>query len=841
MSTLFSSNHSQSRVWLYIIMGIVLFALGVGGLIILEQARTTSENVEGLLWTGRLMIVLGLLGLVGFLVTGMVLGRKDSGLAQLVTMGSSLAEKDMPTMASALTALTQGDLTRRMAITAQPLDLDQYRLSLLPQALNAMLANLQECARSYNWITDEPCKRLFYVGTDSFQEGQMAGEVMGKITGGQGKAVVIGAFNQDNLILRKNGFQTALMEKFRGVKVGLMLDSSQDEADVRNEFKTCFEQHRDLSCCYATDIEALNLILDIFKKNGLEGKVKIVCHDMTNGLARQIQQGLLSATVSQTPFAQGYDSVIYLFNHLVDNWQPPAERMLIRPMMVSKDNLDQYWQIGRGAVQSKEIMDARPKPVDKKPSKPLKIAMVSLGFEFFDQVKEGTLAAAKVLQPYNVQVDWLVPEDAVKGSEVAVTADIYGPFLESLVGRGYNAIGVCVVDSALTPYINRLVGQGIPVATFNAEPGSLRGLMMLMVDRARQLLTASEELAQASLGSKENINQTANTIQQITRAVNDEAGMMSKASQSVEDIATSIQQITRGANEQAQAAENAVVASNHIAQATQSMSEAMQRVNESASKSVEIAREGTQAVRQTLNQMDSIQEAVENSAQSIQMMNTYSQQIGEIVGTIQDIADQTNMLALNAAIEAARAGEEGRGFAVVAGEVRKLAEKSAAATQEIAVIVKNTQKNVGETVNSMQTATQRVHEGSGMAASSGQSLEKLLSSANEMNEQASSAKTVNNEMVEAVEALNSAIEQVSAVIEENFASSQDIDLHVRETLGIIESVAALSQENAASTQQISASTEEVSAQANEMNRSAEMLKVIANELKASTARFKLTE
>ena len=424
MSTLFSSDHSHSRVWLYIVMGIVLFALGVGGLIILEQARTTSENVEGLLWTGRLMIVLGLLGLVGFFVTATILRGKDSGLGQLVTMGSSLAEKDMPAMASALTALTQGDLTRRMAITAKPLDLEAYRLPLLPQALNSMLVNLQECARSYNWITDEPCKRLLYVGTDSFQEGQMAGEVMGKMTGGRGKAVVIGAFNQDNLVLRKNGFQTALMEKFPGVKVGLVLDSSLDEADVRNEFKTCYEQHRDLSCCYTTDIEALNLILDIFKKNGLDGKVKIVCHDMTHDLARQIQQGLLSATVSQTPFAQGYDPVIYLFNHLVDNWQPPAERMLIQPMMVSKDNLDQYWQIGRGAVQSKEIMDARPKQVDKKSSKPLKIAMVSLGFEFFNQVKEGALAAAKVLQPYNVQVDWLVPEGAVKGAEIFVTAEI---------------------------------------------------------------------------------------------------------------------------------------------------------------------------------------------------------------------------------------------------------------------------------------------------------------------------------------------------------------------------------------------------------------------------------
>ena len=173
--------------------------------------------------------------------------------------------------------------------------------------------------------------------------------------------------------------------------------------------------------------------------------------------------------------------------------------------------------------------------------------------------------------------------------------------------------------------------------------------------------------------------------------------------------------------------------------------------------------------------------------------------------------------------------------------MRKLAEKSAAATKEIAGIVRNTQQNITQTVQAMQTATERVHQGSSQAASSGQALEQLLNSSMEMHNQAEQSQKVNDEMVQLMGTLNSAIERVSAVIEENYASSQDIDQHARETLEIIESVAALSEENAASTEEISASTEEVSAQVSEMRDSAARLAVIANEMQSATARFKLLD
>jgi methyl-accepting chemotaxis protein len=487
-------------------------------------------------------------------------------------------------------------------------------------------------------------------------------------------------------------------------------------------------------------------------------------------------------------------------------------------------------------------MAQRPQPMDIQPKKMLRIAMITpIDAVFFDQVKSGAMAAARELKSKNCHVDWLVAQDPSIEKGMLVPAAICGPYLEELVSKGYDAIGICIADSGMVPYINRLAARHIPVIAFNSESSSLRALMSMLIERAHQLMEASYELEESASGAKEGTSQVANTIQQITRGVSDEAEKMSKASLSVQNIVSTIQQISLGAQEQSSAAEKAVVASNRISKAVQSTTQAIDAVNETANQSVKTAQEGTQSVRQTLLQMDNIQEAVEKSASSIMVMHTYSQQIGEIVGTIQDIADQTNLLALNAAIEAARAGEEGRGFAVVAGEVRKLAEKSAAATKEIAGIVRNTQQNINETVQLMQTAMDRVRTGSSLASHSGQALEQLLTSATEMHSQAGGAQQANSGLVQVMDMLNTAIERVSAVIEENYASTQEISQHAHDTLEIIETVAALSEENAAATEEISAATEEVSAQVSEMSQSAAMLAVIANELQASTARFTLND
>ncbi|MHC1781467.1 MAG: methyl-accepting chemotaxis protein [Anaerolineaceae bacterium] len=825
-----------------ILVTALLLAAGAGGIFLLETAVKDAAANPASLWIGRVLITAALLGALFF--TRFIGQKKDSDShsGELLTLGETLAQKDAPTLAAALTALTQGDLTRRVQINARAVELHGQQNHLL-MTFNHILKSLEECARSYNWITDASCDRLFYVGTDSFQEGQLAGEAMGEATGGRGKIIITGPFIQDNLVLRKNGFLNTITEKYPGLEVLQVVDrGAMGEEEFNTELTNLIKSNNDLVGCYAAELESLMVLLEVLRKTGKLKTIKTISHDLTENIAAGINSAEITANITQEPFIQGYDTVIHLFNHLAAGWKPTTPRLLITPRIVSRDNLPDHWKMGKGAVQSQDMLDQRPKPVDVKLAKTLKIAMVTpIDVSFFDQVKSGVQTAARELQTLGAQVDWLIPQDPQTPKGQMVPAAFCAKFMEDLRAKGYDAVGYCMADAALIPIVNKLAADGFPVASFNSDPGSLRGLMTLMINRAEQLMAASRELDESSRTAKEATDQVTNMINQITTAATDEAGMMGKANNSVQNIARAIQQIVRGAEDQSQAAEKAVAASGRISSAVDSTTSAIQSVTVSAAESARIANSGAQAVRQTLTQMESIQEAVETSSGTINTMQKYSEEIGAIVGTIQDISEQTNLLALNAAIEAARAGEAGRGFAVVAQEVRKLAEMSSTATKEIGGIVRNTQQNIAETVHSMQVATERVQEGSNLAAVSGNALEQLQKSAGDMQSQAEGAQQANDEMVRTMGDLNAAIEQVSAVIEENYAVTRDISEHAKETIEIIEMVAAYSEQNSAATQEISTSTEEVSSRVAEMKDSAAMLAEISKELQVSMVRFKLTD
>lgn len=179
------------------------------------------------------------------------------------------------------------------------------------------------------------------------------------------------------------------------------------------------------------------------------------------------------------------------------------------------------------------------------------------------------------------------------------------------------------------------------------------------------------------------------------------------------------------------------------------------------------ATQGAAVVGQSIAVMTSIAERVQNAASTVDALGVRSEQIGAIIGTIEDIADQTNLLALNAAIEAARAGEQGRGFAVVADEVRALAERTTRATKEIGEMIKAIQKETKDAVTSMEQSVTQVEQGTSHASESGRSLQEILEIINDVTEQISQIATAAEEQTATTREISSNVMNLNDLAKQN--------------------------------------------------------------------------
>jgi methyl-accepting chemotaxis protein len=219
-----------------------------------------------------------------------------------------------------------------------------------------------------------------------------------------------------------------------------------------------------------------------------------------------------------------------------------------------------------------------------------------------------------------------------------------------------------------------------------------------------------------------------------------------------------------------------------IATTTQSvgqLSVSIDQVSTSAHQSTEVAiearrsaQEGLESVRATIGGMQRIRGQVQQTAKQIKRLGESSQEIGQIVELIEEMADQTNLLALNAAIQAAMAGEHGRGFAVVAEEVRRLAERAAAATKQINTLIKSIQTETTQAVIAMENSTQEVVEGSHLADAAGQSLESISSVVGRLAQLAESISQAADQQAEASRDIARAMADISVVTQTTSTGSQ---------------------------------------------------------------------
>jgi len=245
-------------------------------------------------------------------------------------------------------------------------------------------------------------------------------------------------------------------------------------------------------------------------------------------------------------------------------------------------------------------------------------------------------------------------------------------------------------------------------------------------------------------------------------------------SASSSDIVTVVDHLSSGTREMAEGSQLQSAQVEQIATANEELSAAASDIarnchlaEESARQANATAQEGSQVVESTISVMGAIADRVQSAARTVVTLGTRSDQIGEIIGTIEDIADQTNLLALNAAIEAARAGEQGRGFAVVADEVRALAERTTKATREISAMIGSIQTETRNAVDSMEEGVQEVERGTVEAAKSGKALGEILEVIGSVAMQINQIATAAEEQTATVQDINRNIQLVAEVTKGN--------------------------------------------------------------------------
>uniref|UniRef100_C6E8I9 Methyl-accepting chemotaxis sensory transducer n=1 Tax=Geobacter sp. (strain M21) TaxID=443144 RepID=C6E8I9_GEOSM len=322
--------------------------------------------------------------------------------------------------------------------------------------------------------------------------------------------------------------------------------------------------------------------------------------------------------------------------------------------------------------------------------------------------------------------------------------------------------------------------------------------IMRSIDAMRVVMTAVHEgdlTRRVEIDSKDELgimsrefNGIIGRLQEMINHISDTSNQVVAASA---QLSATAERIANGAEEVAAQSSTVATAGEEMSATSGDIALTCQKASDGAKLAAESAGGGASLVERTVSVMGEIAAKVQESARTVETLGERSDQIGAIIVTIEDIADQTNLLALNAAIEAARAGEQGRGFAVVADEVRALAERTTRATREIDEMIKAIQRETKGAVAAMEQGVGQVEAGTREAAKSGDALREILEQVHDVAMQVNQIATAAEEQTATTSEISSSMQQISQVVRDTASGAHQSAAAAHELNGTAEQLQRL--------------------------------------------------